>query len=187
MKDKDYILEIKKLIPEQYCKKIISYFDDDLFEDAATVQGVNKEVRNCVTRPIEYDKKKTFGQKIVYNYIKQQLNSCNETYSSSIRNTKSSRVSQLDLLKYVSNEYKTGYEFHSDFGTFTQERAFSISICLNNDFTGGEFVFDLLNEGQIQYPQNIGDALMFPSHFSFPHKVNQVTSGTRYALIGWIF
>ena len=185
MRDKEYILEIKKLIPEQYCKKIISYFDND-FKDAGTIQGVDKEVRNCFTRPIEYDKKKTFGQKIVYNYIKQQLDSCNETYSSNIRPTKSSRVSQLDLLKYPANEYKTGYEFHCDFGTFTQERAFSISICLNNDFTGGEFVFDLKDEGKIQYPQNTGDAIMFPSHFGFPHKVNQITSGTRYALIGWI-
>ena len=50
---------------------------------------------------------------------------------------------------------------------------------------GGEFVFDLPGE-KYQVGQNIGDALIFPSNFLFPHQVNQITRGTRYALIGWI-
>ena len=37
---KEYILEIKKLIPQTFCKKIISYFDND-YEDARTVGGVD--------------------------------------------------------------------------------------------------------------------------------------------------
>ena len=50
---------------------------------------------------------------------------------------------------------------------------------------GGEFVFDL-PQNKIQYPQNVGDAIIFPSNFMFPHQVNQITEGTRYALIAWV-
>ena len=67
----------------------------------------------------------------------------------------------------------------------SENRHLSITIGLNNEFEGGEFVFDLGNEKH-QFPQNVGDCIIFPSNFMFPHSVNQITSGTRYALIGWV-
>ena len=83
------------------------------------------------------------------------------------------------------NESKAGYIFHSDFGPKCTERQLSISICLNNKYDGREFVFDT-PEGRYTIPQNEGDAVIFPSNFMFPHSVNKVTAGTRYALIGWV-
>ena len=94
-------------------------------------------------------------------------------------------ISQLDILKYETNKYKAGYDFHQDFGKGCTERHLSISICLNNDYEGGEFVFDLPS-GHHVVPQNVGDAVVFPSNFMFPHQVNKITKGTRYALIGWV-
>ena len=95
-------------------------------------------------------------------------------------------ISQLDILKYETNKYKAGYDFHQDFGKGCTERHLSISICLNNDYEGGEFVFDL-SSGKHVLPQNVGDAVIFPSNFMFPHQVNKITRGTRYALIGWVY
>ena len=70
-------------------------------------------------------------------------------------------------------------------GISVSERQISVSICLNNDFEGGEFVFDFKDE-KYQFPQNVGDAVVFPSNFMFPHQVNQVTQGTRYAIVAWL-
>ncbi len=180
----NYIVEIRKLIPSNICKKIIKYHDYG-FEDAGIVTNsegsVKKNIRNCTTKSIH---PQTFGETILHNFILSKFFSALKTYSDKHKYSKVEEISQLDILKYVSNEYEAGYRYHTDFGPKTQDRAISISVCLNNDFQGGEFMFNLDGK-EIQYPQNEGDCIMFPSNFMFPHQVNKVTSGTRYALIGW--
>lgn len=178
----NYILEVKKLIPKIQCKKIIDYFDANFFDARVGTGCIDKEIRNCVTRNILDTK--TFGEKIVSNYVKSKLHDCAKFYQKKHNHFNFSKISQLDLLKYDNNNYKSGYAYHVDTGVGTQ-RHISISICLNNDFEGGEFVFDLPKQ-EYQIGQNVGDALIFPSNFLFPHQVNQITRGTRYALIGWI-
>lgn len=179
---KEYILEVKKIIPTSLCKKIIQYFDNN-YEDARTVGGINKNTRNCLSRDIV--ETQTFGQKLCFNAVREKIFDCVEHYKR-IHKVEPERISQLDLLKYEANEYKAGYNFHVDFGPQANERHLSISICLNNDYTGGEFVFDLPDGHRYNLPQNEGDAVIFPSNFMFRHQVNKVISGTRYALISWV-
>ena len=182
---KDYIVEVKKLIPKNLCEKIISYFDKEM-SDASTVNDqtpVDKEVRNCLTRDILNST--SLGEKICSNAAQEKIFECVTHYENLYPNIGIKKISQLDFLKYESNKYKAGYKFHKDFGDKCNERHLSISVCLNNDFEGGEFVFDLA-DGKHTIPQNIGDAVIFPSNFMFPHQVNQVTRGIRYALIGWV-
>lgn len=179
---KEYILEVKKIIPSNLCKKIISYFDNNSEDAATTGNGVNKNIRNCTTRNILDTF--TFGERLCSTIAQQKIFECVAHYKKK-HNINIEKISQLDLLKYESNNFDAGYDFHQDFGRSCTLRHLSISICLNNDFDGGEFVFDLLN-GKYVVPQNEGDAIIFPSNFMFPHQVNKVTEGTRYALIGWV-
>jgi|TARA_X000001388_G_C2233095_1_gene124035 predicted 2-oxoglutarate/Fe(II)-dependent dioxygenase YbiX len=176
-----YILEIKKLIPQTFCKKIISYFDND-YEDARTVGGIDKNTRNCLARNIL--ETKTFGEVICLNAVKEKIHDCVNHYKKE-HSLDIKKISQLDILKYEKNNHQAGYKFHMDFGPTVTERHLSISICLNNEYEGGEFVFDLPS-GHHAVPQNVGDAVVFPSNFMFPHQVNKITKGTRYALIGWV-
>ena len=178
---KEYILEVRKIISPEICKKIINYFDNN-YNDASTTGGMNKNVRNCLTRSILDTK--TFGEQLCCNFVKQKIHDCVVHYKKKFE-LNIDRISQLDILKYESNSYSAGYTFHTDFGFNCSERHLSISICLNNEYEGGEFVFNLSN-GEHIAPQNIGDAVIFPSNFMFPHQVNKVTKGTRYALIGWV-
>tara|TARA_E500000318_G_scaffold1353_3_gene1804 strand:+ start:1163 stop:1723 length:561 start_codon:yes stop_codon:yes gene_type:complete len=185
---KEYILEVKKIIPQTFCEKIISYFDNN-YQDAGTASDtgglVNKNIRNCLTRSIL--ETKTFGELLCSNAVQQKIFECVHHYKQAFKNIHISKISQLDILKYDANEYKAGYTFHEDFGIWATERHLSISICLNNEYEGGEFVFKLNDGGHFTIPQNTGDAVIFPSNFMFPHQVNKVTKGTRYALIGWVF
>tara|TARA_R100001509_G_C4824657_1_gene201079 strand:- start:412 stop:954 length:543 start_codon:yes stop_codon:yes gene_type:complete len=178
---KEYILEVKKIIPQTFCKKIISYFDHS-YADASTVSGTDKNIRNCKTRSLL--ETKTFGEKIYANFVKEKIFQCVDHYKNR-HNIDIEKISQLDILKYEKNKFEAGYKFHKDFGLKCSERHLSISICLNNEYMGGEFVFDLPS-GHYTVPQNVGDAVVFPSNFMFPHQVNKITQGTRYALIGWV-
>jgi hypothetical protein len=183
----EYILELKKLIPSNVCEKIIKYYDNN-FDDAGTVDDkkivtVDKDVRNCTQRPLTNPC--TFGEKIVLNYIYSNFFTVMDLYRKKHPYSMTTKISQLDILKYEANEHKAGYKYHVDYGASSMQRALSVSIALNNNFQGGEFKIKLGNE-EYQYPQNVGDCLVFPSNFMFPHQVNQVTKGTRFALIGWV-
>lgn len=179
---KEYILEIKKIIPQTFCNKIIAYFDNN-YRDAGTIgQGVNKNVRNCLTRNL-FDTK-SLGEIICLNAVEEKIFECVYHYKNK-HEINISKISQLDILRYDFNEHEAGYKFHEDFGKKATKRHLSISICLNNEYEGGEFVFNI-PEGKYTIPQNVGDAVIFPSNFMFPHQVNKITRGTRYALIGWV-
>tara|TARA_Y100001972_G_scaffold111474_1_gene144244 strand:- start:197 stop:742 length:546 start_codon:yes stop_codon:yes gene_type:complete len=179
---KEYILEIKKVIPKTICDKIIKYFDNNYKEAKTTGLGVNKNIRNCLTRNLMNTK--SFGETICLNATKEKIFECVTQYKKKF-DVNIEDITQLDLLKYEANEFEAGYNFHCDFGPKCMERCLSISICLNNEYTGGEFVFDC-KDGRYVVPQNVGDAVIFPSNFIFPHQVNKVLTGTRYALIGWV-
>jgi predicted 2-oxoglutarate/Fe(II)-dependent dioxygenase YbiX len=52
---------------------------------------------------------------------------------------------------------------------------------LNDEYTGGELVM----WGDEVIPMGEGTAVIFPSCFLYPHRVEPVTSGTRYSCVSW--
>ena len=119
-------------------------------------------------------------------FIRLLLCTLRNKYFEFHKNFSYQRISQLDLLKYETNENKVAYKFHKDFAPGTTETHLSISLNLNDSFEGGEFLFDLGNDSYEQYIQGTGDAIIFASNFMFSHQVNKITKGTRYAIIGWV-
>ncbi len=178
----DYILEIRKFFPKNLCEKIINYYDNDDMADATTVGGLNKDIRNCISANVHITN--SFGQKIISNLVKQKLWEAINVYKEKFSYCNVRQNSAIDFLKYEKNSHKAGYKFHTDYGHTVPLRELSASVCLNNDYQGGEFVFDFPS-GKVQYPQNIGDVIIFPSNFMYPHQVNEIAKGTRYAIIGW--
>jgi hypothetical protein len=59
----------------------------------------------------------------------------------------------------------------------------SVVALLNNEFEGGEFV---MFEDEV-IPLNVGDVMIFPSLFLYPHKVTPITSGIRYSAVSWVW
>jgi predicted 2-oxoglutarate/Fe(II)-dependent dioxygenase YbiX len=60
--------------------------------------------------------------------------------------------------------------------------AVTFSLNLNDDFVGGEL--NLLDE-ELIFKAKARQGIFFPANFLFPHAVNKVVTGTRYALVGW--
>ena len=77
------------------------------------------------------------------------------------------------------------YAEHDDegVGQTAGSRRLTVSICLNEDYEGGDFTF--FKETKI-YKLKKGDVLVFPSSFMFPHGVQKITKGTRYQLLTWL-
>ena len=79
---KEYILEIKKVIPKTICDKIIKYFDNNYKEAKTTGLGVNKNIRNCLTRNLMNTK--SFGETICLNATKEKIFECVTQYKKKI-------------------------------------------------------------------------------------------------------
>ena len=97
--------------------------------------------------------------------------------------------SELRWNRYDSNRRMSLHwdQIHSLFdGTKKGVPTLSMVGSLNTkdkDYTGGEFImFD-----DKEYNLKAGQVLIFPSTFMYPHKVNLVTSGTRYSFVSWVW
>ncbi len=91
-------------------------------------------------------------------------------------------VKEVTALKYDKGGF---YVYHTDFFD-AHPRQFSLILMLNNDFEGGEITFTTPSYEEEYKIKNVpGRLLIWPSNFLFPHKVNEVTKGTRYSIVGW--
>jgi len=59
----------------------------------------------------------------------------------------------------------------------------SIVTVFNNDYEGGDFIFNDTHNVKL----SAGDILIFPSIFMFKHRVNTVTKGTRLSSVSWVW
>lgn len=53
---------------------------------------------------------------------------------------------------------------------------------LNDNYEGGDFI--LCGE-KVEFKE--ADIIIFPSVFMYPHKVNEITKGTRYSFVSWVW
>ena len=98
-----------------------------------------------------------------------------------------------NLMRYqaanIDKHGKPGkYDWHIDVGPgeIPSMRKISYTLILNPDeYEGGELTFHIgrnLDE-PLSGQDKIGSMIVFPSYLV--HKVNPITSGTRYAIVGW--
>lgn len=86
--------------------------------------------------------------------------------------------------RHTDNAYWDNGEF-----LFTSPRRKLTTVTyLNDDYEGGEIVFDTVHypNGDIfnhKIPK--GSMVMFPSDLRFPHEVKPVTKGQRYSIVAW--
>lgn len=150
------------------------------------------------------DRQKSTEQKIVErrdpNRVTQVVNMqkrydlLESTVRRALVDVGSKRYGQADIFEppYVLR-YKVGgvYAEHADSEAFdaqqqrfhrVADRDVSLLIYLNDDYDGGQLSFRQLN---YTYKPRAGDLVMFPSSNLFMHQAEQVTRGTKYAVVSW--
>lgn len=89
------------------------------------------------------------------------------------------------------NKYSSGTKMRKHFdhirdlfdGNFKGIPILSVVGVLNDNYEGGEFVFN--NDYEVKLKQ--GDILIFPSNFIYAHEVKEIKNGTRYSYVSWGF
>jgi hypothetical protein len=82
------------------------------------------------------------------------------------------------ILKYgVGQKFTNHIDDHPDF-----HRRVSMVYYMNDNYEGGEINFPRFN---VFYKPLANEMLVFPSTYVYNHSVNEVTSGTRYAVVSW--
>jgi len=104
-------------------------------------------------------------------------------------------LKEFEPLQYTVYEVNDHYDWHIDSHNKPYLngyiRKISFTLCLNEDYEGGEFEISSPNpKPEKHINQKFKDKFTLGTIISFPsfiwHKVNPVTSGTRKVLVGWV-
>jgi len=94
-----------------------------------------------------------------------------------------SLVLQTAVLRYEKSGH---YDFHVDHGTAVN-RVLSMIYFVNDDYDGGSLVFGCPSlKHFLTIPKKKNTLIVWPSNFLYPHRVEPVTEGIRYSVVGWL-
>jgi len=92
------------------------------------------------------------------------------------------KIQEITVLKYEDSGH---YDWHTDHDS-NAPRTLSLIYFLNNDYEGGELMFqDIKTKESITVDKKPNRLIIWPSNFLYPHKVNPVMKGTRYSVVCW--
>lgn len=181
----DFILHEKNFVEGGFCSQLVSeYSDSNEWIRSKVSSGEQPTVRNCFGIDISTEeiisKNKERRQELddkMFEYVGSIVNLYN------IKNpafrTQCTQDSGYNILKYEIGGF---YIQHTD--TFKDNpRELTVIFNLNDEYEGGELAFF---DRKKVYKLGIGDAIVFPSNFMYPHEILPVTSGTRYSMITWM-
>tara|TARA_R100001509_G_C4873193_1_gene217493 strand:+ start:1025 stop:1570 length:546 start_codon:yes stop_codon:yes gene_type:complete len=174
------IVEIKNMLHPEFMNKIIDLIDNKANKNLNTLSGIDKNVRNVKGYHLTLG---TPTDVFYWNFIKKEIERLYIFYKSKFPKMISTKINQIDLLKYsVGGKY----EIHTDHFTSTT-RHLSIIINLNDNYEGGDLIFTDQKEKEIKrFKLDKGSILFFPSNFMYPHSIQPITKGVRYSIVAWL-
>mgnify|MGYP003117880706 CR=1 FL=1 len=174
------IVEIKKVISPEFIDKITTLIKHKAKKNLVVGDGFDKNIRNVKGHHLTFN---TPTDLFYWNYIKKEIERLYPFYTSKFPKMMSSKINQIDLLKYSSGGK---YEVHTDHFT-TTTRALSVIINLNDFYEGGDLIFtDQKNKEIKRLKLQKGSIIFFPSNFLYPHAIQPITKGTRYSIVAWL-
>ena len=175
----NHCVSIAKFSP-QYCDEIIQKADKLPIAEAA-IQDGNQDNRSS---NVAWIKENQQLYKDLEKTILEHNKSAGWNYD----------LKEFEPFQYTIYNEDDHYDWHIDSHTDPYPNGFirklSFTLCLNEDYEGGEF--EIANPNPKGINQNItftdkfttGTIITFPSFMW--HKVHPITKGTRKVLVGWI-
>jgi len=178
----NYINVIQNAISHDVCDNIVlEFLNCDDWVDSIIASGKNSNIRKSKEIDISvidiiqknYQVRKKIDNEI-FHVISKIFNNLRSKYINlNIKND-----TGYTLLKYSPGDF---YSQHTDY--FEKEyRSISCSLCLNDNYEGGEFAFFNRN---LKFKLEKGSAIIFPSNFMYPHEIMPIIKGTRYSIVTW--
>lgn len=203
MSDRKMVMEKIELAPGIYVYRNVMENSESLIsdiEDAVSFGAVSwgqAYVRSDSTDDLDKSKRDTLTIGISYSDNPE----IDYSSSTSTFNTSLSKIF-FDSFSVVENDYKSTFgiytTWHDAYGIlkygigqkFTNHiddhpdfhRRISFVYYVNDDYDGGEINFPRFG---LSYKPQANEMIVFPSTYVYNHSVNEVTSGTRYAVVSW--
>lgn len=115
---------------------------------------------------------------MVHDFLNEELLPTVNNYRSTYSATHWTDSEGWQLLKYgLNNHFVNHYDDSKVF-----PRTVSMSFYLNEDYEGGEIEFPRFG---LKIKPRANQMVLFPSNYVYNHSVLPVTSGLRYAVVGW--
>jgi len=174
------VVEVKNIIDIDFIKKIIPLINKKAKKNLGIKEGMLKDIRDVKGYQLNFD---TPTNVFYWNYIKKEIERLFVYYRIKFPQMESSKINQIDLLKYSSD---SNYKIHVDHGTTTR-RALSIIMNLNDGYEGGDLIFTDQKKKEIKKLKlNKGSIVFFPSNFLYPHSITPIIKGARYSIVAWL-
>jgi len=179
---RDYVIQFKGLLSQDTCEQIIEWSKSE--PDADNAWDGWEQAKSAISND---ENVLMDSRQCEYTMLGENRGPCHDSIHQALEHIqqqypyhhKSTAHTGVQLIRYGQGHH---FDEHVDaYGA--APRILSASIVLNQDYQGGELSF-----WQDQYLINdmgVGDAVVFPSAFTFPHAVKPVTHGTRYVLVVW--
>ena len=175
------VVEIKIVIGAEFTNKIISLIKKRADKNLLVAQDkLNTDIRNVKGYQLNF---KTPTNLFYWNYIKNEITRVYGFYKAKFPMMASSKINQIDLLKYNSGGK---YNVHTDHYT-NSPRHLSIIINLNEEYEGGDLIFTDQKKVEVKRIKlGKGSIVFFPSNFMYPHSIEPITKGVRYSIVSWL-
>jgi len=170
-----------KVFTKEQCESIISFHTESWFGNKGYVgsnedRRIDTSIRQCIVYTPQ-------SAECVPNWLIVDIFKKIHDVNKQVFNFNLGKENiDLNLLKYNPGGHFDTHMDLSDGGT-SSLRKISFTLWLNDSYEGGKLTFNIIPE-MSQRNSEIGDMIIFPSYLE--HKVEPITSGVRWSLVGWI-
>jgi Rps23 Pro-64 3,4-dihydroxylase Tpa1-like proline 4-hydroxylase len=144
-------------------------------KDNCSLGSTNKRITNILN--IGKSPNTIMGEEFA-KFVQSEVNPIIEQYRLDFGLEPLAQETSWLLLKYDKGHF---FNSHIDDG-FGFTRTVSAVIFANDNYSGGELVFDRLN---VTIKPVFGDMLIFPSSYPFAHSVKPIVDGVKYSIVNW--
>ena len=182
MEIKKYIKIYDNFIDYKTLSVFIKYVNGLEFSDAGVSKfnKVNKNIRNTFSKTLCMTSN-SLSNVHWHNYLAHKFSQSFLNYSRDYKNFSIEKLETVEILKYEQGGF---YIEHTDHFS-AAPRTLSGIFFLNNDYEGGELIFNL-DDKDFVIEKKPNRFIIWPSNFLFPHRVTTVTKGIRYSVVTWI-
>ena len=177
-----WIGHYENVIPDELCDDIISYTIESKKLSPSTYSTHDSTSPKSSQRVFMDDVWFRDGEDKYYEEMKEHTLNVLSNYPK-IHKVVCKRYTDFRINRYSSGGFMSEHidNIHHSHGQQYGYPHLSVLLFLNEDYKGGEFMV-----ADNEYKTSKGSAIIFPSNFMFPHKVNNIEYGTRWSVISWL-
>ncbi len=172
----------ENVVSDKLCDDIISYTVESKELSPSKYATHDGESSTSSERVYMDDVWFRFGEDKYYEEMRTHTLKVLEMYKK-VHNVVCTRLTDFRVNRYDVGGFMSEHidNIHHSHGQQYGYPHLSVLLFLNEDYEGGEFVV-----ADNEYLTEKGSAIIFPSNFMFPHKVNKVEYGSRWSVVSWL-